>query len=144
MRQHEPQRPNDVRGLRQQHLALTERLTNEPESIVLKIAKAAMNQLGAGRTRSTAEVAFIREQDAQASAGRVGSDATSIYATTDDGEIICIRRSHVWRLLMGLEQPVRYCRFRATKPAAFGIPSPNACSPFGPCSATLDREETGL
>ncbi len=48
MRQHEAQRPDDVRRRTQQHLALDQRLADQPELVVFEIAQAAMDQLGRG------------------------------------------------------------------------------------------------
>ena len=49
LRQHEALRPDDMAGVGQQHLALLQRLAHEPEFVVLEIAQAAVDELGARR-----------------------------------------------------------------------------------------------
>src|SRR5262249_47437448 len=49
MRQHEAQRPDDVRGGCQQHLSLDQRLADQTEFIVFEIAQAAMDELARPR-----------------------------------------------------------------------------------------------
>ena len=48
MRQHEAQRPDDVRRDANQALALLQRFAHEAEIIVFQVAQAAMDQLGGG------------------------------------------------------------------------------------------------
>ena len=49
MRQHEAQRPRDMRRDPQQRFALVQRIAHETNIAVLEIAQAAVNQLAAGR-----------------------------------------------------------------------------------------------
>jgi hypothetical protein len=49
VRQHELQRRDDMRRGAQQHFALGQRLGHQPEFVVLEIAQAAVDQLGAPR-----------------------------------------------------------------------------------------------
>ena len=88
MRQDEAQRPDDVRRLREQHLALGERLAHEAELVVLEIAQAAVDQLRAVRGRGTGEVAHLSEQHLEAAAGGVGGDAGAVDAAADDRQIV--------------------------------------------------------
>jgi hypothetical protein len=48
MRQDETHRPHDVRRGAQQHFAFDERLADEVELVILKIAQATMDELGGG------------------------------------------------------------------------------------------------
>ena len=51
VRQHEAQRPDDVRRGAQQHFALRQRFPHQAELVILQIAQAAMDQLGGGGGR---------------------------------------------------------------------------------------------
>ncbi len=43
-RQHEPQRPDDVRSSREQHLALRQALVHEAKLVLLEVAQTAMDE----------------------------------------------------------------------------------------------------
>src|SRR3954447_18790796 len=103
MRQHEPERPNDVGSSPQKDLPFHQRLADQPELVVLEIAQPTVDELrrcGGGRTR---EIAFFAEEDLQSPAGCIAGDAASIDAAADDREVECPRPScvacHVSRLL---------------------------------------------
>ncbi len=91
MRQHETQRPDDVRGIAQQHLTLLKGVAHEPEFAVLEVAKPAMNQLGAGRRGMRAEIVLLAQQDVEAAPGRVPGDARTVDAAADDEQVDCLR-----------------------------------------------------
>ncbi len=86
-RQHETQRPDDVRRHAQQHLALGERLVHQPEGGMLEIAKAAVDQLGRGRGGAGGEIVLLDQQHAQAAAGGVAGNPRAVDAAADDGEV---------------------------------------------------------
>ena len=88
MRQHEAQRPDDVRRRLEQHLALDQRLAHQAEFIMLEIAQAAMDQLGGGRGRAGGQVALFGEEHLQAPPRRITRNAAAIDAAADDEQII--------------------------------------------------------
>ena len=87
MRQHEAQRPHDVRRDAPQHLALGQRLAHQPEIVVLEVAQAAVDQLGGARRGAAGEVAHLAQEHGQAAAGSVAGDAAAVDAATDDGQV---------------------------------------------------------
>ena len=87
VREHEAQRPYDVRGVAQQHLPLLKRVAHETEIAVLQIAKPAVDQLGAGRRGMSAEVVLLAQQDIEAAPGRIPGDAGTVDAAADDEQI---------------------------------------------------------
>ena len=99
MREHEAQRPDDVRGVAQQHLTLLKGVAHEPEIAVLEVAKPSMNQLGAGRRGMRAEIVLLAQQDVEAAPGRVPGDARTVDAAADDEQVDCLRpgNHHVHR-----------------------------------------------
>ena len=84
MRQHEPQRPDDVRRVREQDFPLFQGLAHEPEFVVFEIAQAPVDQLGRGGGGALREVALLGEQDLEAAPGGVARDARSVDAAADD------------------------------------------------------------
>jgi hypothetical protein len=89
MRQHEAQRPRDMRRHRPQHLALLQRLTHEAELVVLEIAQAAVDQLGRGRRGAGREVILLAEIDRIAASRRFAGDAAAVDAAADDRDVDC-------------------------------------------------------
>ena len=87
MRQHEAQRPDQVRGVAQQHLALGERLVHEPQRALLEVAQAAVDQLGRGRGSRRGEIVLLEQQHPDAPPGRVTGDPRPVDAAADDGEV---------------------------------------------------------
>ena len=87
-RQHEPHRMDQVGRRPQQHLALGQRLADQPQRAMLEIAQPAMDQLGRGRRGARAEVVLLQQQHAQAAAGGVARDAGAVDAAADDGEVV--------------------------------------------------------
>ena len=75
VRQHERQRLDEVRRLRDQHLALGERLGHQPELVVLEVAQAAVDQLGAPLRGGRREVVALDEQRREPAAGGVARHA---------------------------------------------------------------------
>ena len=87
VRQHEAQRPDDVRRRSQQHLALGQRFAHQAEGVVLEIAQPAMDQLGRGRRRAAGQIALLHQQHRQSPSGRVAGNAAAVHAAADDGEV---------------------------------------------------------
>src|SRR5262249_53305572 len=86
--QNELQRGDDVRRRPQQYFALGERFGNQTEFVVLEIAQAAVDQLGALRGRVRGEVVLLEEQNLESPSGRVASDAGAVDAAADDGDVV--------------------------------------------------------
>ncbi len=88
MRQHEAQRPDDVRRRLEQHLPFNQGLAHQAEFIVLEIAQAAMDQLGGGRGRAGGQVALFGEEHLQAPPCRITRNAATIDSAADNKHII--------------------------------------------------------
>ena len=88
MRQHETQRPDDVRRDAPQHLALAQRLADQTEFVVFEVTQAAMDQLGRSAGGAGAEIGTVAQMYAPAAPGRIAGNAGSVDAATDDGEIV--------------------------------------------------------
>src|SRR5215471_19846972 len=88
VRKHERERLDDVRRGVQQHLALSQRLRNQAELVVLEVAKSAVDQLGAPRRRVRGEVVLLDEQHLKAASRSVARDAGAIDAAADDQEVV--------------------------------------------------------
>ena len=91
VRQHETQRPDDVRRRRPQRLALFERVAHQPEGVVFEIAQAAVDQLGRGGGGRRGEVAFLDQQRLQPAPGGVAGDADAIDAAADHRDVERLR-----------------------------------------------------
>ena len=87
MRQHKTQRMNDVRGDLPQHLALEQRLADQTEFIVLKIAKAAVDELARPRRRAAGEIIHFTKKHGIAAARGVAGDTAAVNASADDCEV---------------------------------------------------------
>ena len=93
VRQHELERRDEVRRDPEQHLALGQRLGDEPELELLEVAQAAVDQLGARRRGRPAEIALLGEQHPQAAPGGVARDPDAVDAAADDDEIVRISQT---------------------------------------------------
>ncbi len=100
VRQHERQRLDQVRRLREQHLALGERLGDQPEFVVLEIAQSAVDQLGAPLRGCRGEIVLLDQQRREPAPGSVARHAGTVDATPDDQEIVdlLVRPAHWTRL----------------------------------------------
>ena len=88
MGQHKAQRPNDVRGLGQQHFALLQGFTHKAEIVVFKVAQAAMDQFGAGRRCGTGQVVLLEQHHAQTARAGIGSYSSAVDTAADNGEFV--------------------------------------------------------
>ncbi len=86
-RQHEAHRPADVRHRAQQRLALDQRVADQPELVVLKIAQAAVEELGRGRRGRRRKIVHLRQHHRKPAARGVAGDAAAVDPATDDEEI---------------------------------------------------------
>ena len=87
VRQHEAQRPDDVRGGRDEDLALAQRLAHEPEVVVLEVAQAAVDELGAAGRGVGREVVLLAQQHREPAAGGIAGDARAVDAAADDEQV---------------------------------------------------------
>src|SRR3546814_1658817 len=90
--QNEAQRPDDVRGRAQQHLALDQRLAHQPELVVLEITQAAVDKLGARRGGGAGEVALFAKQHGEAAARRIPGDAGTVRPEEHTSELQSLMR----------------------------------------------------
>ena len=88
MREHEPERPDDVRGHGEQHLPLAQRLAHQAEGEVLQVAQPAVDELGRGRGRAAGQVGLLRQQHGQSAPGGIAGDAAAVDAPADDGNVV--------------------------------------------------------
>ena len=66
VREHEARRPDDMRGVAQQHLAPAQGVAHEAEVAMLQVAKPPMNELGTGRRGMRAEIVLLAQQHIEA------------------------------------------------------------------------------
>ncbi|MCW0423200.1 hypothetical protein NB713_001143 [Xanthomonas sacchari] len=95
VRQQEAERPDDVRGQPQQHLALGQGLADQGELVLLQVAQAAMDQLGAGAGGMRGQVVALAQAHRQAAAHRVAGDAHAVDAATDHQHIVDLTHSRL-------------------------------------------------
>ena len=88
LRQHEALRPDDMAGVGQQHLALLQRLAHEPEFVVLEIAQAAVDELGARRRRGAAQIALLQQEHGKPAARGIGRNAGAVDAAAGNDEVV--------------------------------------------------------
>ncbi len=87
VRQHEPQRPRQVRRGSEHDFAFAQRFAHQPEVVMLEVTQAAMDQLGAGRRSVRREIVLFAEYDLQAATRCVARDAGAIDTAADDQDI---------------------------------------------------------
>ncbi len=86
-RQHETQRPDQMRRRAQQHFAFAQRLAHQAKFVMLEITQAAVNELGRRRRGTGGEIVLLDQDDAQAAAGGVARDAGAVDTAADDSEV---------------------------------------------------------
>ena len=89
MGQNKTQWPNDVRGCTQQNFTFDQRFADQTEFVMLKIAQAAMDQLGAGRRGGAGKVVLFTQKDLKPTPRSVPCDACAIDTTANDGDVVC-------------------------------------------------------
>jgi hypothetical protein len=87
VRQHETQRPCQVRCGGENDLALAQGFAHESEVVMLEVAQAAMHELGARRRRVGGQVVLFAEHDLQAATRGIARDARTIDAAADDQHV---------------------------------------------------------
>ena len=83
VRHDKPQRPENVRRRRQQHFAFSKRLSYQAELVVLQVAQATMDELGAGRRRMRRQVVLFAQHHLQPTTGSITRDTGTVDAATD-------------------------------------------------------------
>ena len=91
MRQHEAQRPDDVRRDPPNRLAFQQGLAHQPELPVFEVAQPAMHQLGGGGRGRGGQVIGLAQIDRPAPPDGVARDAAAVDAAADDGEVENVR-----------------------------------------------------
>ena len=87
VRQHEAQRPRQMRCGGEHHLALLQRFPHQAEVVVFEVAQSAVDQLGAGRGRVRRQVVLLAEHRAQAASRRISRDTCAIDTAADDEHV---------------------------------------------------------
>ena len=86
-RQHEAERPDQVRRHAQQHLTLAERGAHEAERAVLQVAKPAVDQLRRRRRGARGKVVLLDQNHLEPAPGGIAGDAGAVDAAANDGKI---------------------------------------------------------
>jgi hypothetical protein len=86
--QHEAHRPDDMRRVAPQHLALHQRFAHQPKFIIFEVAQPAMDQLGRPGRGAARQILHFRQIDGVAAAGRITGDAAAIDAASDDEDVM--------------------------------------------------------
>jgi hypothetical protein len=87
MRQHEAQRPHDVRRTAQQHLTFLQRLGHQRELVGLQVAQAAVDELGGAGGGVLRQVLAFGQQHAPAAAGEVPRQPRAVDAAPDHHDV---------------------------------------------------------
>src|SRR5271170_319412 len=87
MRQHESQRPDNMRGHAPERFALHERFAHQPKLVVFEVAQAAVDQLARRARRRAGKVALFAKKHRPATAGGVAGDAATVDPAADDGDV---------------------------------------------------------
>src|SRR5262245_6192628 len=97
MREQEAHGTHEVRCQPEQDLTLVERTADQPELVLLEIAKATVDELGGGRRGSARQISLLRQHDGEAAARSIARDATAIDAAADDCDVPhAVRVSHAF------------------------------------------------
>ena len=76
-----------MRRVAQQHLAFLQALAHQPELVILEIAQAAVDQLGAGAGGVRGEIVLLHQQHRQAAPGSIAGDTGAVDAATDHEKV---------------------------------------------------------
>ena len=96
VRQDERKRIDEVRREPEQDLALGQRFAHQPELVVLEIAEAAVDQLGAPRGGMRREVVALDQQHLEPASRGITGDACAVDAAAHDQEVECLLIAHRW------------------------------------------------
>lgn len=84
VRQHEAHRPDDVRRRAQQQFAFPQRMANQLEIIILQVAQAAVDKLGAGGGGVLSQIILLAQKHAQTASGCISGDTRAIDPASYD------------------------------------------------------------
>ena len=87
VRQHETQRPHDVRGGVEQHLPFGQRLLDQAKLVVLEVAQSAVDKFRARRGGVRGEIVLLTQHHPEAVTRGIACDARAVDAAADDQQI---------------------------------------------------------
>src|SRR2546430_5823975 len=90
VRQHEFERPDDVRRDPEERFALGERLGDEAELEILQVAKSTVDDLGGSRRGLRGKIALLDQQHLQAAPGGIARNSRAVDAAADDQQIVML------------------------------------------------------
>ena len=88
VREHEFQRPDDVRRGGEEKLALGQRLLHESKLVEFEIAQTAVNELGGRRRRAAREIVLLDETNRETPPRRVARNSAAIDPAANDEKIV--------------------------------------------------------
>jgi hypothetical protein len=88
MRQHEAERPHEMRRDFGKDGALAKGMRHQPEVIALEVTETAMDKLGRCRGRRACKIALLDETDRKPAPGGVAREAAAIDAAADDRNVV--------------------------------------------------------
>ena len=86
-RDHQRQRPDEVRGIAQQVLALLQRFVHEAKFTELEVAEPAVDEAAGPAGGAVAEVALLDEAGVQTAECGVAGDPRTVDAAPDDDQV---------------------------------------------------------
>ncbi len=136
VRQYKSQRPDDVRRVRPQDLALDQRLAHQPELVVFEVAQAAMDELRRPGRSGAGEVIHFGKRHAVAAPGRITGDAAAVNAATDDEDVAVSRHWPPGRALLAgatADEHAKRTKTKVNRKQDAAIAKHNSVNGFASC-----------
>jgi hypothetical protein len=86
--EHEAHRPDDVRRVLPEDFAFHQGFANQPELVMLEIAKSAMDELGRIGRGAARQIVHLGEENGISPTNRVPGNAATVDAATDDKDVM--------------------------------------------------------
>ena len=115
-REEKRQRPDEVRGDREQHAPLAARLEHQAERPLLQVAQPAVDQARGVRRGPAAEVALVHERRADTAQRRIAGDTGARDAAADHQQVHRLRDHRQQRRGPALVRELRFGRHSASWP----------------------------